>query len=111
MIRALHLSHLTKSQTGNLVLVCAFVHLHVHFVCILSFGAVHIWCRLGLGPCWCTLLVLKTDTEHTKHTADGSPIIGGLYADRQAFKRRVDIVQRDRKLEPLDKQVLVCSNM
>lgn len=34
MIIALHVSHLTKSQTGNLVLVYAFVCLPVHFVCV-----------------------------------------------------------------------------
>lgn len=35
-IIALHVSHRTKSQTGNLVLVCAFVRLLVHLVCVFS---------------------------------------------------------------------------
>lgn len=76
-----------------------FVHLCacVCILCVLSFAAVHIWYGLELGPCWCTLMVLKTDTEHTKpSTADCSPIICALYADGQGLKSCVDIVQHDR---------------
>lgn len=91
-----------------------FVHLcaSMCILCVLSFSTVHIWYGLELGPCWCTLMVLKTDTEHTKpSTADCSPIICVLYADGQGFKSCVDIVQHDRKHEQSDKQGSVCRDM
>lgn len=110
MIIALHASHRAKSQAGNLVLVCAFVCLHVHFVRVLIFVAVHIWCGLVLGPCWCTLMVLKTDPQHTHNTQPtaAQPLVRCTLTD--GVLKAVLTLANIRKHEQSDKQGLLGSN-
>lgn len=83
---ALHFNHANLLNPANVDGSCLCIRAPACVVHVFGFGAVHIWCGLELGPCWCSLMVLKTDTEHTKHTAACSPLTCGLYTDKRVLK-------------------------